>query len=107
MIEIGTKQARTMSLFYFLLAYSHSVAAVCRGAGKAFVPMLVMLAIWCGVRVTYIMIITHFFNDIQYIFYAYPLTWGISSLIYCLYYFLSDWIHGFDENKKEKQVLEN
>ena len=106
-IEIGTKQARTMSLFYFLLAYSHSVAAVCRGAGKAFVPMLVMLAIWCGVRVTYIMIITHFFNDIQYIFYAYPLTWGISSLIYCLYYFLSDWIHGFDNNKKEKQVLEN
>ena len=106
-IEIGTKQARTMSLFYFLLAYSHSVAAVCRGAGKAFVPMLVMLAIWCGVRVTYIMIITHFFNDIQYIFYAYPLTWAISSLIYCLYYFLSDWIHGFDNNKKEKQALEN
>ena len=38
-IALGVEQARTISLFYCLLAFSHAVASVCRGAGKAFVPM--------------------------------------------------------------------
>ena len=37
-ISFGVQQARTVALFYFLLAFSHSIAAVCRGAGRAFVP---------------------------------------------------------------------
>ena len=38
-ILFGTERARTAALFYCLLAYSHSVAAVLRGAGKAVIPM--------------------------------------------------------------------
>ena len=53
-ILYGTRQARTVALFYFLLAFSHSVAAVCRGAGRAFVPMVVMLSVWCVFRIAYI-----------------------------------------------------
>ncbi len=52
-IELGVRQAHTVALFYCLLAFSHSVAAICRGAGKAFVPMCVMLAVWCALRITY------------------------------------------------------
>ena len=96
-IELGVKQARTAALFYCLLAFSHSVAAVCRGAGKAFVPMLVMMSIWGGVRVCYIAAVMHFTNDIGFIYWAYPLTWGISSVIYLIYYLCSDWVHGFDK----------
>ena len=96
-LELGIKQARTAALFYFLLAFSHAVAAVCRGAGKAFVPMFVMLSIWCAVRIAYIALVTYFFNDIGLIYWAYPITWGISSVIYLIYYNCSDWIHGFDK----------
>lgn len=95
-IELGVAQARTVTFFYFLLAFSHSVAAVCRGAGKAFVPMLVMLAVWCAGRITYIILVMHFVHDIHYIYWAYPLTWGVSSVIYLVYFLKSDWIHGFD-----------
>lgn len=95
-IELGVRQARTVGLFYCLLAYSHSVAAVCRGAGKAFVPMVVMLSIWCVVRISYIIVIMRIFGEIQYIYWAYPLTWSVSSVIYLLYYLFSDWVHGFD-----------
>ena len=100
-IALGVRQARTASLFYCLLALSHAIAAVCRGAGKAFVPMFVMLSIWCALRITYISIVTHFWNDIGLIYWAYPLTWGISSIIYLIYYNCSDWIHGFDQKKKK------
>ena len=100
-IELGVRQARTVTLFYFLLSFSHAVAAVCRGAGKAFVPMFVMLSIWCGVRIAYIAIVTYFWNDIGLIYWAYPLTWAISSVIYLIYYTCSDWIHGFDQPKRK------
>lgn len=95
-IELGVRQGRTLAPFYFLLAFSHSIAAVCRGAGKAFVPMFVMLSIWCVVRIAYIMLVTRLYGDIGLIYWAYPITWGISSAIYLIYYLKSDWVHGFD-----------
>lgn len=100
-IRLGVQQARTVSLFFCLLAFSHAVAAVCRGAGKAFVPMFVMLSIWCGIRLLYILLVMTFVGEISYIYWAYPLTWALSSIVYFIYYNCSDWIHGFD-NKKAK-----
>ena len=96
-IELGVRQMRTVTLFYFLLAFSHSVAAVCRGAGKAFVPMVVMLSVWCVLRIAYIALVMRFIGEIGAIYWAYPLTWGISSVIYLIYYLCSDWVHGFDK----------
>lgn len=102
-IEFGTNQARIEALFYCLLAFSHAVAAVCRGAGKAFVPMSIMLAVWCVLRIVYIELMMHFTNEIQYIYWAYPITWGISSLIFLCYYLFSDWVHGFDRGGMNPQ----
>ena len=96
-IATGVLQARTVAPFYCLLAFSHAIASVCRGAGKAFVPMCIMLAVWCVLRIAYITIVMHYVHEIQYIYWAYPLTWSISSVIYLLYYLFSDWIHGFDK----------
>ena len=44
-IAYGVRQIHVESLFYCLLALSHSIAGVMRGAGKAKVPMFVMLGI--------------------------------------------------------------
>lgn len=96
-IAFGVRQARTVALFYCLLAFSHSVAAVCRGAGKAFVPMCVMLSVWCVIRIIYIILVMKLTGEIGYIYWAYPITWAISSVIYLIYYLKSDWIHGFDQ----------
>ena len=98
-ILYGTRQARTVALFYFLLAFSHSVAAVCRGAGRAFVPMVVMLSVWCVFRIAYIKVVMAVFGEIGYIYWAYPITWAISSVIYLIYYWKSDWVHGFEKKK--------
>ena len=95
-IAIGIQQSRIESLFFCLLAFSHCVAGVCRGAGKAFVPMFVMLSVWCVLRVIVVTVAMHFSHDIHLLFWVYPLTWGISSVIYLIYYLRSDWIHGFD-----------
>lgn len=97
-IALGVQQAHTVALFYCLLAFSHSIAAVCRGAGRAVVPMMIMLSVWCVLRIIYIMLVVHFFGEIGYIYWAYPITWTISSAIYLVYYLKSDWVHGFERH---------
>ena len=78
-IAYGTTQARTVTLFYFLLSFSHCIAGILRGAGKASVPMITMLCFWCIVRVSYITLIVRFIPVINVIFWAYPLTWNYSG----------------------------
>ena len=95
-VAYGTTQAHIEALFYGMLAFAHAVAAVCRGAGKAFVPMTIMLLIWCVFRIGYIYAVMHFFGVIDYIYAAYPITWGLSDIIYLIYYLRSDWAKGFD-----------
>lgn len=95
-VAIATKQAHTEALFFFLLAFSHCIAGILRGAGKSTVPMFTMLASWCIIRITYITITVHFIPKIQVIFWAYPLTWSISSVIFLIYFLKADWIHAFE-----------
>ncbi len=97
-IAIGSTQCRVESLFFFLLAFSHAIAGICRGAGKAVVPMAIMLAVWCVFRIIYITVAMAIRHEIILLFIAYPLTWFISSVIYFIYYKKSNWIHGFDLN---------
>ena len=98
-LSYGVAQAHTASLFYFLLAFSHCMAGILRGAGKSTVPMFVMLVCWCIIRVSYISIAVHFIPDIRVIFWAYPLTWCLSSIVFLLYFLRSDWIHGLEKQK--------
>ena len=91
-VAYGTQQARTVTLFYFLLAFSHCAAGIMRGAGKATVPMFVMMVCWCIIRVTYITIVVKVIPSISVIFWAYPLTWCLSSIVFLLFLLKSNWL---------------
>ena len=99
-IALAVRQAREEALFFCLLAYSHAVASVCRGSGKAFVPMAVMLAIWCVFRISYITVIMRLTHEISFIYLAYPITWSMSSIVFFIYYHKSNWVHGFDQKHR-------
>ena len=99
-IRFGTTQARTVTLFYFLLAFSHCLAGIFRGAGKSIVPMVVMLLCWCVVRITYITVAVKLVPVIRTVFWAYPLTWSLSSVIFLIYFLKADWIHGFERQEQ-------
>ena len=71
-VAIAVNQSRIENLFFFLLAYSHAISAVLRGAGKAMVPMIVMLAVWCVFRIIYISIAMRINHMIELLFWAYP-----------------------------------
>ena len=98
-IAYGVLQAKTVTLFYFLLAFSHASAAIMRGAGKSTVPMYVMLISWCAIRITYITIVGTLFDNIQMIFMAYPITWSISSAIFLIYLLKGNWMYNFERQE--------
>lgn len=104
-VNYGILQAHTESLFYFLLAFSHTVAGIMRGAGKSTVPMFVMLGCWCIFRITYVTIITSIIPTIQVVFWAYPITWSLSSVVFLIYLLKADWIHNFDRQEDRRRKI--
>lgn len=84
-IEFGALRAKIDGFFYFLLAYSYAITAVLRGIGKAFVPMMTMIICWCIIRISFIVFMLPITSHIQTIFWAYPLTWFLSSCCLFLY----------------------
>ena len=84
-IAFGVNYAHTAALFYFLLAFSHCCAGILRGMGRPIVPMAVMLTVWCALRITYITLTVRLIPSIQVVYWAYPLTWTISSVLFVLF----------------------
>ena len=91
-IAIGIEKAKVSSFFMWALALSHVMTGIFRGAGRSIVPMSVMLAVWCVFRIIFIQVGLSIFLDVRVVFWAYPVTWTISSIIFILYYFLVDWM---------------
>lgn len=90
-IAYGVDKARTSVLFYCLLAFSHAMASTLRGAGKAVVPMFVMMICWCIIRVSFLAIAVPLTGSIQMVYWVYPLTWFLSSVTFLWYYRRMDW----------------
>lgn len=95
-VEYGSHHMRIICLFYCLLAFSHCIAGILRGAGKTSIPMLIMLVCWCLIRVSYITVAVSYFPQLETVSRAYPITWSCSSLVFLIYFLKADWIHNFD-----------
>ena len=90
-IAFGIRKGKICSIFSCLLAFSHVMSGILRGAGKSYVPMFIMALCWCVIRVTYLTIAIPLFPSMDTISWAYPLTWSLSSLIFIIYYLKLNW----------------
>ena len=92
-IQFGTLRGQTSAFFFCLLAYSHCVSAILRGAGKSMVPMIVMMVCWCFVRVAGLTVMGMLVHNIWCVYWIYPITWSLSSITFFMYYHRVDWLH--------------
>lgn len=97
-VAIGVRQSHIEALFFCILAFAHGVSAVLRGAGRAQVPMYTMLGCWCILRVSYITLALKVWPDIATIFWAYPITWSVSCVVFLIYYLKADWVHALEKS---------
>ncbi len=96
-IAFGVQKSHTCAMFYCLLAASHCISAVLRGAGKAKVPMGTMLVCWCIIRVAFLEITVPLTNSISVVNWVYPLTWLLSTVFLTFYYLKVDWLHAMEK----------
>ncbi|WP_242631650.1 MATE family efflux transporter [Sedimentibacter sp. zth1] len=92
-IAIGELMMNTVVPGYLLLAISHTIAGVMRGAGLTKVPMYVMVSCWCVCRVIWITVTAKIFNNIRFVFMGWPVTWVLSAIILIIYYKKVNWLY--------------
>ncbi len=96
-IAFGVQRAHICSLFFCLLAASHCLSGVLRGACRAMVPMFTMFAFWCVVRVSFLTITQAMFHEVALVSWVYPLTWALSTTALLIYYKKANWLYGFEQ----------
>ncbi len=100
-VYYGEIHAKTVSLFFCLLAFSHCAAGVLRGCGKAVVPMITMLTFWCGVRTLYVTQAIKLVPEFRTISIAYPFTWLCSTIVFSIFLLKSDWTNTWEKEKQK------
>lgn len=93
-LNIGLIRLRYLCLPYFLCGIMDVMCGVIRGLGYAMVPMIVSLIGACGFRILWIYTVfrplTDFtnYNDLNYLYISYPISWIITFLAHLICYFL-------------------
>ena len=91
-IENTLLEIRITAPFYFLLAYSHAMSGVLRGAGYSKTPMIIMILCWVIIRIVGIPIaLKYIYNDVTMIFWFYPITWALSTIVLTVVSFITKW----------------
>lgn len=91
-IYYGTYMLRSVAPGYIFLAISHALSGTLRGAGKTMVPMVIMVATWCIMRMTWIITLMPIYKDIFVVFSGYVVTWFSSAMIIFIYYKKGNWL---------------
>lgn len=91
-IEAGRLMQLVFLPFYIVLPINQVINGVLRGAGRSSVPMYVMVFSFVVLRQAYLFVITKLTSDIAYVFFAWPVTWIVCSVIFLIYFFKVDWL---------------
>lgn len=85
-IEAGTKRMMFACCFYFFYGMMDCMVAVLRGMGCSMMPMIVALMGVCGLRLIWIAVMfsNPAFYYIETIYFAYPLSWGLTFIAHTL-----------------------
>lgn len=91
-IEAGRLMQIIFIPFYIFLPINQVISGVLRGAGKSTVPMYIMVFSFVFLRQLYLFVVTKFTSSVGFIFFGWPLTWIVCSLIFIAYYYKVKWL---------------
>ncbi len=88
-IKMGMVKLSIAAYSIILLAPNSVLSGVLKGMGKAVLPTMINAIFTCLIRVLWMFIAFPFNPTLNMIFYAYPISWGTSSLAMIVAYFLT------------------
>ncbi|MDO5732973.1 MAG: MATE family efflux transporter [Eubacteriales bacterium] len=72
--------------FYLLYAFAGVFSGGIKGRGNTLHPMLITLVGTCGFRIAWVHLISRYSMSLKNIILGYPLSWGITALLFGIYY---------------------
>jgi len=91
-IAIGAEMMACIVLFNVLFAPVEIFGGAMRGVGYSIVPTVVMVVGICVVRALWVTVLVSRFHTIGMLCMAYPVTWGLCSVIFAMLYFRGTWL---------------
>ena len=91
-IESGVTILRCMVPYYATYVCIEILSGAVRGTGDAVVPMLMTCIGICVLRIIWIFTVVPQWHTIETVSYSYPITWGVTSLLFILYYWKGGWL---------------
>lgn len=87
-IEVGALRLTMILPTYFLCSLMDVGAGQLRGMGKSFLPMIVSLLGACGLRILWIFAFYPHNPTLEFLYWAYPISWGITFVVLFVCYFI-------------------
>ena len=85
-IKIGVDMLRYLMPSYFLYVAIGILSGALRGAGRVLVPMLLTCGGVCLIRITWVFGVLPRYPGITTIMNSYPVSWGITAVLFVIYY---------------------
>ena len=101
-LAIGAQVTLMTCAFYVLFSCTEVLSAAMRGVGNAVKPAIITLCTTCVVRVVYLWVygFAHASNGV--IAFCFPFTWGLSSVVFLLYYRFGHWLPGGAQDHRQR-----
>ena len=110
-ISIGLGILRFMVPTYITYVCIAILSGAMRGTGESLVPMLLTAVGVCVLRIVWIWTAVPVVHDIKTVIFSYPLTWGVTSCLFLVYYLRGGWLArrkkylGYPLEEKEERML--
>ena len=86
-IAIGTEMMYFLVPSYSLYVIIGILSGALRGAGKVLIPMLLTCGGVCALRMIWVFAVLPAYPGMETIMLSYPVSWGITAVLFILYYF--------------------
>lgn len=90
-IELTTRILFFFVPYYAVWSFIEVFASTLRSVGETIRPMIISILGICVLRILWIIFVLPRWNTIDAISYSYPVSWGVTALIYSLYYKFGHW----------------
>ena len=90
--------------WYFLFTPVEVLSSLMRGVGNAVKPTIITLLGVCVLRLAFLFLVTFPHLSSLTIALCYPITWGVSSVLFLIYYKFGKWLPDYPKESPAQLV---
>lgn len=91
-VERALEIIRLLTPCFITYASIEALSGTIRGSGDAWVPMVLTAGGVCGLRILWVVLAAPLFGTLTGVLVSYPISWGVTSVLYILYFLAGGWL---------------